>query len=752
MNRHKLAITFFEDEKARKKSEVEWTLSDLAEEILIESAPTREALPWLKLATFGEVRSKRGNSLRNKDNVLAISGVELDYDAGKVTFDEGVALVKAAGLRALVYTTPSYKKGEREKWRVLCPTSVQMPPAARFGLVAVLKGVIGGGIDDASFRVSQSFYYGSVNGNPDHRVKVVEGDFIDLRPDLAAGAIGPDPKAMDKTPPEKGKVLSIQESPSYSDAEIDAMLDKTQYSNSDGSGNWHPNMLAVTGALVGRGLGNDAIGDRVGAFCIGGRDDPEMLAMVASAREKWGIPDPDIPAGAKLGDALAAIKRDAPEAVARALLVEPMWRERNKGGNPVASFHNTQLAIEALKIRCSKDVFHGKMYVGRSDAASPGEPLLPFYGEVTDASIGALRGCLSDTWGLDFGEKHVWDAVNLLCNENQFNPVVDMLAEAEASWDGVARLDRMAIDHFNAADTPLNRQMVRKVMIAAVARARQPGCKFDTILVMESPEGLNKSSAWAVLAGEGNFSDESILGKAGREVQEQLSGIWIHENAELAGITKGEVETIKAFASRQIDRARPAYARCLVEQARHSIEVGTTNDTKYLLSPTGNRRFWPLAVTRSIDLSRLRAARQQLWGEAAHYQSQGEALTLDEALWGAAGVEQEERRVQHPWEAKLAAMTVRPEVDPTGGWGKPGGAVIHAAQGVQWEHRVTTLDIFEHVLNIPAGQQHNGHAKTVASIMRMQGWTQKPFLLDGKTVRGYVRTDITADYSNGVKS
>ena len=36
MRPHKLAITFFEDEKARKSAEVEWTLAVLAEEILID--------------------------------------------------------------------------------------------------------------------------------------------------------------------------------------------------------------------------------------------------------------------------------------------------------------------------------------------------------------------------------------------------------------------------------------------------------------------------------------------------------------------------------------------------------------------------------------------------------------------------------------------------------------------------------------------------------------------------------------------
>ena len=106
-------------------------------------------------------------------------------------------------------------------------------------------------------------------------------------------------------------------------------------------------------------------------------------------------------------------------------------------------------------------------------------------------------------------------------------------------------------------------------MIAAVRRARDPGCKFDTITVMESPEGWNKSTAWRVLAGNDNFSDESILGRSSREVQEQLSGVWIHENADLAGMRKAEVEHVKAFASRQFDRARPAYGHYVVNQPRH---------------------------------------------------------------------------------------------------------------------------------------------------------------------------------------
>jgi predicted P-loop ATPase len=87
-------------------------------------------------------------------------------------------------------------------------------------------------------------------------------------------------------------------------------------------------------------------------------------------------------------------------------------------------------------------------------------------------------------------------------------------------------------------------------MIAAVRRARSPGCKFDNILTVESPEGYSKSTAIRILAGNEYFSDQRLLGAKDKEIQEQLAGVWMHENADLAGMRRAEVESVKAFASR----------------------------------------------------------------------------------------------------------------------------------------------------------------------------------------------------------
>jgi len=464
------------------------------------------------------------------------------------------------------------------------------------------------------------------------------------------------------------------------------------------------------------------VGDCYVARCVGVFDNEEAT---------WHCPKSAAPTHVPEGFAerLAAVAELHHVEVAPDI---PNWRERTAGGGPRASLHNARLAIGALGFICSLDVFHNKMLLGSTRSRLP-----PCCGEVTDRAVMGLRVALSDAYGLDFTEKHVRDAVVALAGENTFNPVTDMLAEAEANWDGVARLDRMAVEHFNAADTRLNAQCVAKTLIAAVARARRPGCKFDNITVLEAPEGWNKSSAWLVLAGAENFSDESIIGKASREVQEQLAGIWIHENAELAGMRKAEVETVKAFASRQVDRARPAYGHFVVEQARHSIEVGTTNGTEYLQSQTGNRRFWPIRVEAPIDLSRLRAVRLQLWGEAAARQSGGEGLTLDPDLWAAAGAEQDERRVRDAWEDLLEAglKVVTTNTGPLAGVAR----VVGIVQVVEGEMRVSVRAIFDTIIGLPAHLLDDRHTKRLANCMRAIGWSRGQFRIDGKVTRGYWR-------------
>jgi predicted P-loop ATPase len=317
--------------------------------------------------------------------------------------------------------------------------------------------------------------------------------------------------------------------------------------------------------------------------------------------------------------------------------------------------------------------------------------------------------------------------------------VVDYLAEVQGRWDGTKRIDTWLTDYCEAPDTPFARAVGRMHLVASVRRPRQPGCKYDYILVTEAPEGKNKSTAIRVLAGKENFSDQTILGVDDKMAQELMTGVWLYEIADLTDITKADVNRVKAFASRDTDRARPAYGRCVEKRPRRCTLWGTTNDQQYMKSQTGNRRFLPVPAGR-IDIEALARDRDQLWGEAAVAEAAGETIALDESLWATAAEEQEKRRTVHPWEDLLADIPNEVEVKPARG--EEGAEYAQIIYRAGEEERVATAHVLSYVLKVNPGYQHAGHGQRLALIMERLGW-QRPkggtLRVGGKSVRGYSR-------------
>lgn len=171
------AVTFFDNYAAAQKHEEPYSLRSLASRIHTVTAAEKSRLPWLKLARFGELRTIK-DSLRHDGNVLAITGIEADYDGGEVSFESAVEVATKADLLCLLYTSPSHTP-QKPRWRVLCPTSAELPPAQRTHLLGRLNGVFRGIFSVESWTLSQAYYFGSVNANPAHRVELSEGTPID---------------------------------------------------------------------------------------------------------------------------------------------------------------------------------------------------------------------------------------------------------------------------------------------------------------------------------------------------------------------------------------------------------------------------------------------------------------------------------------------------------------------------------------------------------------------------------------------
>ena len=252
-------------------------------------------------------------------------------------------------------------------------------------------------------------------------------------------------------------------------------------------------------------------------------------------------------------------------------------------------------------------------------------------------------------------------------------------------------------------------------MIAAVRRARKPGTKFDPIIVLEGPMGRGKSMAVETMAGSENFSDQTILGKNDREVQELVAGVWLYEIAELSNIRKTEVEHMRSFVSRTTDRARRAYGHFRRDLPRTPVFFATTNNDQYLKE--ADRRFWPVKTT-TINIEALKRDRDQLWAEASRREP-GASIVLRQELWDAAGLEQQAREEHDPWDDKL------------------GNAIGTVEQD---EERVSSADLLETVLGIHVSKQRDFDYKRLGRCMRRLGWDgPKKLLISGQQTKGYSR-------------
>ena len=259
----------------------------------------------------------------------------------------------------------------------------------------------------------------------------------------------------------------------------------------------------------------------------------------------------------------------------------------------------------------------------------------------------------------------VFDAIMLAAEDCVISPVRHYLEELEQkiSWSPEThelRLHRLFETYFGskadpsvpAAHPKYLQEVGRRFMVAAVARAMWPGCKVDTMLVLEGPQGGKKSTAIQTLCGDQFFSD-SLPQVGTKDASDHLRGKWIIEIGELAAMGKAEVESTKAFISRREERYRRPYDRAETRYKRRCVFVGTTNYDTYLRDETGNRRFWPVRVG-TVDLDALERDRDLLWAEAVYWFRQGKPWHLTGAALHISEAAQGSRVSEDIWQADIA--------------------------------------------------------------------------------------------------
>jgi putative DNA primase/helicase len=216
------------------------------------------------------------------------------------------------------------------------------------------------------------------------------------------------------------------------------------------------------------------------------------------------------------------------------------------------------------------------------------------------------------------------------------------------------------------------------------------------------------------LFGADWFSD--TMPNLARENEAGLAvrGVWGQELPELDALKGANVTAVKAFLSKQADRAREPYKPTYRDYLRQCVFIGTTNDNHYLTDRSGNRRYWPVEC-KVIDVPGLTERRDQLWAEAVTRFTCNERWWLEtddqEAL---AREQQRERETREPWFELVAKWLDDPTV-----YTSEGRRQLHK------HHGLTTAEILMGALNIRPGDIGPMQTQRVGYVLKKLGWERR---------------------------
>lgn len=310
-------------------------------------------------------------------------------------------------------------------------------------------------------------------------------------------------------------------------------------------------------------------------------------------------------------------------------------------------------------------------------------------------------------YGFSIGKDRVRDAIVAISEKDKIHPVRQYFDAIR--WDGIPRLDTWLIDYAGATDQPEEyvKTIGSKWLIAAAARIYDAGCKFDHMLVLEGKSDIGKSAILREMATFGTdvekayFLDSVSMLDFDKEFSAmKWQGTLIIEFAELDGMNKTSINTVKAWITRQEETYLRKFSNERVRRPRQFVLSGTTNEDTWLIDSTGNKRFWPVRCT-SIDNKSLKLVKNQIWAEAVARYKAGEQWWLEDTnpVYDLAKEEQSYRLTADSW-----ADVLLPKI--------------------KTKDFITTTDVYEY-LGIPITHRNKDTEVRIRGIMRGFGFEHK---------------------------
>ena len=279
--------------------------------------------------------------------------------------------------------------------------------------------------------------------------------------------------------------------------------------------------------------------------------------------------------------------------------------------NAIAVLNNDPLlkgAIRRNELSCKTDIVKEMDWRRRSKT-------------FTDTDFNNIMLRMEKLYGIT-RDKNIKRAIDIVGNNNHYHPIIDRLESLE--WDGVVRVRHLLPKYLGTEESDYIYEATRIMMMGAVQRVYNPGCKFEYMVCLVGGQGAGKSSFLRFLTMENEWFSDDLRKLDDENVFRKIQGHWIIEIAEmLATCNARSVEEIKSFLSRQSETYKVPYETHPEDRPRQCIFVGSSNNADFLpFDRSGNRRFIPVFVDKEKaeqhpleDEDETRSYMEQCWAE-----------------------------------------------------------------------------------------------------------------------------------------
>ena len=222
-----------------------------------------------------------------------------------------------------------------------------------------------------------------------------------------------------------------------------------------------------------------------------------------------------------------------------------------------------------------------------------------------------------------------------VAHKKSYHPVREWL-EGLPRWDGVDHIARILADVIVLDESKSHRAfseiLIRRWMVSCVASVLEVKYRGRGVMTFQGEQEIGKTAFFRSIMpvehfGEW-FKDGLHVDPKDRDSVYKAVSRWIVELGEIEGMFVKEISTLKAFLTSDEDVLRLPYEAKTETYNRRTVFCATANDAAFLNDPTGNSRFWVLAV-KSVRYQHDLPI-EQLWAQALAMYRSGERWWLED--------------------------------------------------------------------------------------------------------------------------